>query len=78
MASFEVRVVNDDQKGIRGCRVRLEFEGLTRGISSDEQTDSDGCASFDGYDEGEVIVYVDGRNLGTYTYRDGGSITITK
>ena len=78
MAAFEVHVVNDEQEGIRGCRVRLEFKGLTRGMSDDETTDSDGCAYFDDYEDGEIIVYIDGSSYGSYDYRGGDSITITK
>jgi hypothetical protein len=78
MASFEVRVVNDDQKGLSGVRVRLGFKGLIRGMSSEEYTDSDGAAYFSGYEEGDITVYIDGRDYGSYYYGDGGSITITK
>jgi hypothetical protein len=78
MPSFEVRVVNDDQEGVKGVRVRLEFTSLTRGMSAEEYTDSDGSAYFDGYDEGSINVYIDGRNYGGYHYDEGGCITITK
>ena len=78
MASFEVRVVNDDQDGISHVRVTLEFTDLTRGMSAAEYTDSDGVAYFSGYDEGEVEVYIDGSSYGRYEYENGGSITITK
>ncbi len=78
MASFEVRVVNNDQDRLNGVRVRLGFKGLTRGMSSEEHTDSDGSAYFSGYEEGDITVYIDGRDYGTYYYEDGGSITITK
>ena len=78
MASFEVRVVNDDQQGLRGVRVSLSFTSLLRGKTAAESTDSDGSASFAGYEEGEVTVYIDGRDYGTYSYRDGECITITK
>jgi hypothetical protein len=78
MASFEVRVVNDDQKGISGVRVRLEFIPLDRGMSGEEYTDADGSAYFSGYDEGGVNVYVDGANYGSYDYREGDCVTITK
>jgi hypothetical protein len=77
MASFEVRVVNDDQEGVESVRVVLEFTSLLRGMSSEEYTDSDGSAYFDDYDEGEIKVYLDGSNYGTYHYEDGGCITIT-
>ena len=78
MASFEVRVVDDDQEGLKGVRVKLEFLSLTRGMSAAEYTDSDGSAYFDGYDEGDIEVYIDGSSYGKYYYEDGGSITITK
>jgi len=78
MASFEVRVVDDNQEGLKGARVRLEFVNQTRGMSASEYTDSDGSAYFDGYDEGDIEVYVDGSSYGRYHYEDGGSITITK
>jgi len=75
---FSVRVVNDNQEGVSGIRVRLEFSGITRGMSDDAYTDDQGYAEFDGYDPGEVDVYVDGSNMGTYSYADGDSITITR
>ncbi len=78
MASFEVQVVNDNQDGISGVRVRLEFTSRTRAMSAEEYTGSDGTANFSDYEEGEINVYVDGSNEGTHDYRDGGSITITK
>jgi hypothetical protein len=77
MASFEVRVVNDNQEGRSGIRVVLEFTSLLRGMSAKEYSDSDGYAFFDDYDEGEITVYLDGSNYGTYNYEDGGSITLT-
>lgn len=78
MADFDVHVVNDDQEGMSGVRVKLVFTGLLRGFTGEEYTDSDGHAEFSGYDEGEVDVYIDGSSYGSYDYRDGDSITITK
>lgn len=77
MASFDVHVVNDDQEGIKGIRVVLGFTSVLRGMTAVEYTDSDGHAEFDGYDEGEVEVFVDGSSYGNYFYEDGGGITIT-
>lgn len=74
---FSIRVVNDEQEGVNGMRVTLGFSGLTRGMSTEVYTDSDGLAEFSGYDEGDVEVYVDGSSYGTYQYDDGASITIT-
>lgn len=78
MANFEVRVVNNDQEPLRGVRVKLEFTSITRGMSAEEYTDSDGVAYFSNYDEGEIRVYVDHDNCGTHYYEDGEQITITK
>ena len=75
---FSVRVVDDDQKGVSGIRVTLEFTDVLRGMSSEVYTDDDGYAEFDGYDDGEGVVYVDGSSAGTYQYEDGGSVTITR
>jgi len=78
MASFTVRVVDSDQNGASGVRVRLEFASVLRGMSTEEHTDSDGCASFEGYDEGEIRVYLDGKSYGHHRYSDGDEITLTK
>ena len=78
MASFDIRVVNDDEEPLEGVRVRLEFTSALRGMADEDSTDSDGIASFSGYDEGEIRVYLDGTNYGEYQYEDGEEITITK
>lgn len=66
------------EKPVVGARVVLEFTDPTRGMSNPEYTtDSDGCAEFDGYDNGNINVYVDGNNEGNYEYRDGDEISIT-
>lgn len=77
MASFSVRVVNNEQKPVSGVRVVLKFTSIFRGITAEDYTDSDGYAYFDGYEEGEVNVLISGSNYDTYYYRDGDSITIT-
>lgn len=76
--SFEVRVVNDDDEGLEGIRVRLEFTELSRGISDEEYTDPEGSAYFEDYDEGPVKIYINGRDFGEYLYEDGSCITINK
>jgi len=78
MASFSVRVLNADQEPITGARVALMFKDPLRGITTEEYTDSDGFAYFEGYDEGEIDVIVRGSSNGSYYYRDGDSITITE
>lgn len=74
--AFDVYVVNDDGDGVSRARVAISFTGLLRGMTT-EYTDSDGHATFDGYDDGEIEVFVDGRSYGTYHYTDGDGITIT-
>jgi hypothetical protein len=78
MAAFDIRVVNDDEEPLEGVRVRLEFTSVSRGMSDEDVTDADGIASFSGYDEGEIRVYLDGANYGEYQYEDGEEVTITK
>jgi len=77
MASFSVRVVDDEQEPISGARVVLGFTSILRGMTAEEYTDSEGYAYFGGYDEGEVEVFIRGSSYGDYSYRDGDSITIT-
>ena len=74
--AFDVHVVNDDGDGVSGVRVVLEFTSILRGMSNAEYTDEDGHAEFDGYDDGEIVDYLDGSSYGEYRYEDGESITI--
>jgi len=76
--SFEVRIVNDDDEGLEGVRVSLEFTDLSRGMSDDEYTDSEGSAFFEGFDEGPVRIYINGHNYGEFLYEDGACITLNK
>lgn len=74
--SFSVRILKDGEP-VNGARVRLAFTSVVRGMSDPEYTsDSDGIAEFDGYDDGEVEVFVDGQSYGTESYRDGDSVDI--
>ena len=68
---------SDDLKPVVGARVVLEFTEFDRGMSNPESTDSDGCAEFSGYDDGNINVYVDGNDEGNYEYRDGDEVSIT-
>lgn len=78
MASFSVRVVNDEEEGVEGVRVVLSFTDPLRAQTDAERTDEDGYAEFSGYEEGEVRVFLDGSDCGTYDYDDGGSITVSQ
>ena len=78
MASFRVRVNNEDEQPIKGVRVKLEFTGLARGMSDEKYTDSDGIAFFDGYEEGPIKVYLNGTSYGRYYYENGEKINIWK
>ena len=75
--SFDVHVVNDEQEGVDGAKVMLSFTSVLRGVSGTEYTDEDGHAEFDGFEDGEITVYVNGTGYGTYSYEDGDSVTIT-
>lgn len=77
MASFSVRVVDEDQEPIEGATVVLGFTSLIRGMTHSEYSDSDGYAYFNNFDEGEVEVFIRGSNYGSYYYENDGSITIT-
>ena len=75
--TFDVHVVNSEGERVYGARVRLSFTNILRGMTAEERTDSDGHAEFSDYEDGEVQVFVNGRNYGTYYYSEGDGITIT-
>ena len=74
--AFDVRVVNHEGKGVRGARVVLGFTSILRGMTKYISTDSGGHAQFDGYDEREVEVFIDGSSYGRFQYHDGGGVTV--
>jgi len=76
--AFEVRVVNEDDRGVEGVSVVLSFGGATRGPTEPEYTDADGYAVFDAYDDGDVTVYLNGADYGRHHYQDGEAISITQ
>ena len=61
---------------MRGAKVKLGFTSLIRGMTAEEYTDEDGCVDFDGYEDGEVTVYVRGNDLGTYRSEEGETIIV--
>jgi uncharacterized protein YfaS (alpha-2-macroglobulin family) len=75
--TFDVHVVNSECEGVEGAHVRLSFTNILRGMTVEERTDSDGHAEFSDYENGEVKVFVNGSNYGTYYYSEGDGITIT-
>jgi hypothetical protein len=75
---FTVRVVADDGRGAKGCRVVLSFTNPARGQSNPEYTDPDGRARFTNFQPGEIRVYVDGSDHGTHQYAEGSTIHVTK
>lgn len=77
MASFSVRVVDDENIPIQGAHIVLRFTDPLRGMTVEDYTDSDGYADFVGYEEGEAEVFVSGSSYGTHYYNDGETITIT-
>lgn len=76
--AFEVQVVNDDDEGVEGVGVVLSFGGATRGQTDPVYTDSEGYAVFDGFDDGDITVYLNGSDYGKYHYEDGEAISITQ
>ena len=73
--AFDVHVVDYSGRPVKGARVSISFTSVLRGMA-DRATDSDGHATFDGYEDGEIRVFVRGSNCGTYYYRDGDGITV--
>ena len=74
--TFDVHVVNSEGEGVEDAHVRLSFTNILRGMTAEERTDSDGHAEFSDYENGEVKVFVNGSNYGTYYYSEGDGITI--
>ncbi len=77
MSTFSIRVVDDEDEGIGGVRVRASFLDSKRS-DSDGKTDSDGYVDLEGDDEGEVEVFLNNTSYGTYEYSEGDEITIEK
>jgi hypothetical protein len=76
--AFTVMAVDQNGRGIEGLRVMLRFVEPTRGDAPAEDTNEDGCAEFDGFDQGEVQVFVDGTDCGVHDYEDGELVKITR
>lgn len=76
--AFTIIAVDEDGRGIEGLRVSLRFVEPTRGDAPTGDTDEDGRAEFEGFDEGEVQVFVDGVDCGVFEYDDGEIVTITR
>ncbi len=75
---FIVRVVDDEDEAIEGVRVVLSFTEATRGQTDPERTDEEGRVEFEGYEDGEVKVFLDGEECAICDYVDGDEITITQ
>jgi hypothetical protein len=75
---FTVRVIGDDGGGVKGCRVVLSFTSPLRGQSTPQYTDADGRARFVNLQPGEVRVYVNGSDRGTFSYAGGATVHVSK
>ena len=75
---FRICVADRCRNGISGVRVMVEFLCSARGVTDEAYTDSDGWAAFDGYDDSEIEVYIDGASHGVHRYEEGSSVTIIK
>jgi hypothetical protein len=73
---FTVKIVDDDQEPVKGARVMISFTSMLRGHSTTEYSDSEGRAEFPDYEDGEITVFVNGDNVGTYYYKDDEEITV--
>jgi len=76
--AFVVTIVDQNDKGIEGLRVMLRFVEPTRGDAPTMDTDENGSAEFEGFDQGEVQVFVDGAECGVFDYEDGETVKITR
>ncbi|HBC47268.1 MAG TPA: hypothetical protein DEO84_11355 [candidate division Zixibacteria bacterium] len=76
MCSFLVLVMDINEKPLQGALVRIEFTSPERALSALEYTTVSGVANFRGQAEGQVKVFVNGKDFGTYYYEDNGKITI--
>ena len=76
--AFTVMAVDQNGRGLEGLRVMLRFVEPTRGDAPTEDTNADGCAEFEGFDQGEVQVFVDGADCGVHDYEDGELVKITR
>jgi len=60
---FTIKVISESTgKPLNHKRVRIGFEGFTRGMSGDVYSDSNGEAHFD-YKPDRGTVYVDGKSV---------------
>jgi hypothetical protein len=75
---FTVRVINDEGRGVQGRRVVLSFTSSARGQSNPQFTDHDGRARFSGFQPGEIRVYVDGGDCGTFSLAEGATVHVTR
>lgn len=77
--SLDVQVLDSDGDPIKGCKVKIVIDGIWKGGSLEEFTDSDGHAEFetaaDYEDSRELNIYVRGQSFGPYTI-EGGAYTV--
>jgi hypothetical protein len=76
MCSFLVLVMDINEKPLHGALVRIEFTAPERAVSVLEYTAVSGVAKFRDQLEGQIKVFVNSRDYGTYYYEDSGKITI--
>lgn len=78
--NLDVYVLDSDGDPVSGAEVEVLIEGIWKGGSLTEYTDSDGHAEFetaaDYEDSRELTIYVRGQSFGPY-YISGGAYTVT-
>jgi hypothetical protein len=78
--SLDVQVLNSDGEPVSGVKVEIEIEGIWKGGSLQDYTDSDGHASFETADDypgyTKLTIHVEDEYFGPY-YISGGAYTVT-
>lgn len=75
--SFDVKAVDDEQGGVSGVEVILEYTTLLPSQSERRITGSDGLAAFSDCREGEVELFFDGDSYGLVYLKRGYSVILT-
>ena len=73
---FRIRVVDEDLQSVGNVLVKLEFCSVWPDMAGIGWTDKTGFAEFEGFENGDVLIFVNGCCRGTYCYRDGFRLII--
>ena len=73
---FRIKVVDGGLRGVGNVPVKLEFCAEWPDVAGIGWTDEEGFVVFEGFEDGEVEVHVNGRGCGVYEYRNGYQLTV--